>query len=378
MLPYLGHESWAEDINPSYSWDSRKNRPITTRALEAVQNPTVSDRETASGYPVTHYVGMAGIGPDAASLPRDDPRAGIFGYRESRRLTDVPDGASNTIATIGVSDKLGSWAAGGAATVRGFTEKPYINGPDGFGSGLPGGMYVGMADGSSRFLSSNIDPTVLEHLATAAGGESVAATEPPMNQVVHVEPQTPPPSDVVPPPGEMPEPLPVEPPAVEPSPENVVGIAERLQTPLPGISMTNTPLHLAIQAIENYGSLLVTFDLDTMSALDVSLAQPVSEQEIDVTVGKALDVVLASCGLKAIVRDNQLWVTGAAQASETPQSVRYFHWGFDFLWRHSCGGACLLDPSVDSSRGVAGERRPGHDSGEKRSLGDYSERCRST
>ena len=90
MLPYLGHEAWAEDINPSYSWDSRKNRPVTSRALEAVLNPAVPARETSSGYPVTHYVGMAGIGPDAASLPRDDPRAGIFGYRETRRLTDVP------------------------------------------------------------------------------------------------------------------------------------------------------------------------------------------------------------------------------------------------------------------------------------------------
>jgi uncharacterized protein DUF1559 len=323
MLPYLGHESWAEDIQPRYSWDDRKNRPVTMRALDAVQNPAVSTRETASGYPVTHYVGMAGIGPEAADLPRDDPRAGIFGYRESRPLTDVPDGASNTIATVGVSGKLGSWAAGGAATVRGFTEKPYINGPDGFGSGQPGGMFVGMADGSSRFLSADIDPTVLEQLATAAGGESIPPLEPPTDQVVRVEPQETPPSEMVPPTQEMPARQPPEEAPVEQPVESAIPVAQRLQTPLPGISMTNTPLHLAIRAIENYGSLLVTYDLDTMSAMNVALDQPVSEQELDVTVGKALDVVLTSCGLKAVAKDNQLWVTGAAQASETPRTVRY-------------------------------------------------------
>lgn len=323
MLPYLGHESWAEDIQPRYSWDDRKNRPVTMRALEAVQNPAVSTRETASGYPVTHYVGMAGIGPDAADLPRDDPRAGIFGYRESRPLTDVPDGASNTIATVGVSGKLGSWAAGGAATVRGFAQKPYINGPDGFGSGQPGGMYVGMADGSSRFLSADIDPTVLEQLATAAGGEAVPPLEPPTDQVVRVEPQGTPPSEMVPPEDETPAPQAPEEAPVEQPADNAIPVVQRLQTPLPGISMTNTPLHLAIRAIENYGSLLVTYDLDTMSAMNVALDQPVSEQELDVTVGKALDVVLASCGLKAVARDNQLWVTGAAQASEAPRTVRY-------------------------------------------------------
>lgn len=327
ILPYLGHAPWAEDIHPSYSWDSRKNRPVTMRALDAVQNPAVPMRETASGFPVTHYVGMAGVGPDAANLPRDDPRAGIFGYRESRRLTDVPDGASNTIATIGVSEKLGPWASGGAATVRGFTQKPYINGPDGFGSGMPGGMVVGMADSSSRFLAADIDPTVLEQLATAAGGESVPLTKPPAEQVARVEPQPSSPENV---PGPKESPIPThgdeaptdKPPASQPA-EHVAPITERLLLPLPGISMTNTPLQQAVRAIENYGSLLVTYDLDTMSTMGVSLDQPVSEQELGVTVGKALDVVLASCGLKAVVRDNQLWVTGAAQASETPRTVPY-------------------------------------------------------
>ncbi len=323
MLPYLGHEQWAKDLDRSYSWDSRKNRPVTMRTLGAVQNPAVGVRETASGYPVSHYVGVAGIGAGAADLSRDDPRAGIFGYRESRPLSNVPDGASNTIATAGVTDGLGSWASGGAPTVRAFTQQPYINGPDGFGSGQPGGMYVGMADGSARFLSANIDPTVLEHLATAAGGETVPVFEPPTEPVVKVEPEPAMPPDTVPAPAETPDVSEPEEPVVEPGPNTVVEVAERLQGPLPGVVMTNTPLRQAIRAIENYGSVLVTLDLDTMSASGVPLDKPVSLHLTEATVGTALARVLASCGLKAVVRDNQVWVTGAGQASELMQTVPY-------------------------------------------------------
>lgn len=359
MLPYLGHEAWAEDLNTSYSWDSPKNRPVTSRTLDAVQNPAVADRATPSGFPVTHYVGVAGIGADAADLPRTDPRAGVFGHRESRRLTDVPDGASNTIATVGVSGKLGSWASGGSATVRGFAEKPYINGPDGFGSGQPGGMYAGMADGSARFLSAKIDPTVLEQLATAAGGEPpvarptagdvvrvepAPATEAATDEVVRVDPKSPSPAKMDPPiPEEPPIPAPAPPgraaAVAEPVPspaadttetaaeetaeQTTIDIAQRLQMPLLGIAITDVPLQQAIQSIEDLGSLTVTFDLDTMSALGILLDRPVNMRVTKTTVGQALDSVLASCGLKPVVRDNQLWVTGAGQASDASRAVRY-------------------------------------------------------
>jgi hypothetical protein len=322
MLPYLGHESWAEDLDVSYSWNHSKNRPVTSRTLEAVQNPAVSVRETDSGFPVTHYAGVAGIGPEAADLPRDDPRAGIFGYRESRRLTNVPDGASNTIATAGVAAGLGPWAAGGKATVRGFTQQPYINGPDGFGSGQPNGMYVGMADGSARFLAANIAPEVLEQLATAGDGKPARAATPPADEVVSVEPKLGEPPKIQSPVAETPDARQPEPPDVPPE-EQVIDPAERLRAPVPGVAMTNVPLHQAIRSIESYGSLLVTFDLDTMAALGVRLDRPVSVQLTGATVGRALETVLASCGLKAVVRNNQMWITGAGQAQDMPRQVRY-------------------------------------------------------
>jgi len=63
--------------------------------------------------------------------------------------------------------------AGSNATMRSLTKQPYINGPDGIGGPYTGGCNMGLADGSVRFLSENIDPKVLEALATMAGGEVI-------------------------------------------------------------------------------------------------------------------------------------------------------------------------------------------------------------
>jgi len=39
------------------------------------------------------------------------------------------------------------------------------------GSEHPGGAQFGMADGSARFISENVDPILFEGLGTMAGGE---------------------------------------------------------------------------------------------------------------------------------------------------------------------------------------------------------------
>ena len=123
----------------------------------------------------THYVGMAGIGKDAADLKVNDPKAGIFGHNRQTRIRDIRDGTSNTIAISEASDHFGPWAQGGRSTIRGLTEEPYINGPDGIGSPFPGGMNAGLSDGSVRFISENIDPEVFKALITINGGERIGA-----------------------------------------------------------------------------------------------------------------------------------------------------------------------------------------------------------
>jgi hypothetical protein len=176
MLPYFDHRDWHRDLQFGYSWNSAQNRPVTQRRLDAVVNPALGPASTDAGFPVTHYVGVAGVGADAAELKTGDPRAGLFGSSRTVRPEDLPRGASNTLATLGVSQQVGPWAAGGKATVRALTERPYVNGPDGFGSGQPDGMVAGMADGAVRFVSKNVDPQVLEQLAAVRGGPATVAS----------------------------------------------------------------------------------------------------------------------------------------------------------------------------------------------------------
>ena len=94
-----------------YSWNSPQNRPVTQRPLPEVVNPVLGPARTRRpGFPVTHYVGVAGVGPDAGRLKADDPRAGVFGYGRTTRPEDITRGAANTIAILGVSERCGAWA----------------------------------------------------------------------------------------------------------------------------------------------------------------------------------------------------------------------------------------------------------------------------
>ncbi|MCA9123002.1 MAG: hypothetical protein H6822_02880 [Planctomycetaceae bacterium] len=148
-------------------------------------NPN-DQRERWKGYPfenmaLTHFVGMAGVEDRrnvvAAKLPRSDPRAGVFGYDEVAKRGEITDGESNTIMLIGSGKLASPWVAGGGATVRGARE-PYFDELTGFGSqdtSRQGAISV-MADGSVRFISSNIDPTVFRAMSTIHGKETVDAS----------------------------------------------------------------------------------------------------------------------------------------------------------------------------------------------------------
>ena len=71
------------------------------------------------------------------------------------------------------SEPTPSYLAGGRATIKGFSQSPYLNGPDGIGSPHAGVVQVLLADGSVRAISVNVDETTLEALATKAGAEVV-------------------------------------------------------------------------------------------------------------------------------------------------------------------------------------------------------------
>ncbi|MEP3480734.1 MAG: DUF1559 domain-containing protein [Fuerstiella sp.] len=170
LLPFIEQAAIYNQLRNSEqeAWDSQASSTYTSMKIPTYEHP--SDMLFVQGG--TSYIGISGIGPDSAKLPNNDPKAGIFGYDRKTKIRDIIDGTSNTLMTAESTDGDIPWAQGGR-TLKGFSQQPYINGPDGIGGPSPGGCNVGLADGSVRFISEHIDPSVAEALATKAGRERV-------------------------------------------------------------------------------------------------------------------------------------------------------------------------------------------------------------
>ncbi len=121
------------------------------------------------------YVGIAGLGSDAPTLPAGHVRAGVFGYDRVTRLSEITDGTSQTLILAETRRDPGPWMAGGSTSVRGVDPgtRPYFGPNRPFGGYHPGGANVALADGSVRFLRGTIHPKVFESLSTIAGGEPI-------------------------------------------------------------------------------------------------------------------------------------------------------------------------------------------------------------
>jgi len=333
MLPYYGHRDWHRRLEFGYPWNGPQNRPLTRQPLDEVVNPGLGPSKTEAGFPVTHYVGVAGVGPDAGHLKKDDPRAGVFGFGRTTRLADIADGASNTLAILGVSKQLGPWGAGGQSTVRGLTRPPYVNGPDGFGSGQPNGMLAGMADGSIRFISKDVDPRVLEQLATINGGGNLtvaALDQPPVKKTEPKQPPTKTPPEQAskkspPAPNKPDQPL-------DKSPDNAasrsdgsptVGVAARLAEPVQEIELRETPLSDAVDLLAQLTNLRITFDPDAMAEMNVAMDDVLTIHLSESTAGEILRTILAERGLDYVMEGKQILITGPEKRRSTLRRVRY-------------------------------------------------------
>jgi hypothetical protein len=149
------------------AWDSEPNRSaaVPVRAFTSSDAPVRDNLNTS-------FVGVAGAGPDAATLPAGDPRAGLFGYvRRGLASGDIRDGASNTM--LAVEARGGPWPRSGWATLRPVdpAARPYIGRGRPFGVPHRASCGLLLADGSVRHVWPDLAPEVLEALATVAGKE---------------------------------------------------------------------------------------------------------------------------------------------------------------------------------------------------------------
>jgi hypothetical protein len=182
LLPYLGYQELHGKLKLDASVTDDDNSKVGETVIPEFQNP-LDERQTFEGYPfdglaLTHFAGMSGIenarNECAAKLPRSDPRAGVFGYREVARPGEIADGTSHTIMLVGSGRLASPWLLGGGATIRGARE-PHFDPISGLGmQGLSGGgTLVVMADGSVRHVAPGIDPAVFKAMCTIHGQDSV-------------------------------------------------------------------------------------------------------------------------------------------------------------------------------------------------------------
>ena len=172
LLPFIEQSNLFDTMSETtkLAWDSKENAEWANVSVPTFRHPSMTSFVPGQ----TDYVGIAGIGEDAAELPVEHKRAGIFGYNRKTRIRNITDGTSNTVMITESTDGDIPWAAGGR-TLKSLTQEPYINGPDGIGGPSPGGCNVLFADGSVRFLSEDIDPEVMRRLAAMADGQVVGA-----------------------------------------------------------------------------------------------------------------------------------------------------------------------------------------------------------
>ena len=182
LLPFLGHQKEYDRINFNQGLFDGDNIEVGASVIPAFLNP-LDNRQVWKGYPLqglalTHFAGMSGVEDArnvvAASLPRSDPRAGVFGYDDVATSDQITDGTSQTIMVIGSGTIANPWIMGGGATIRGARE-PYFDKVSGFGTrSLPqAGTLAVMADGSVRFVSASVEPSVFRSMCTIHGAESV-------------------------------------------------------------------------------------------------------------------------------------------------------------------------------------------------------------
>jgi predicted Zn finger-like uncharacterized protein len=207
LLPYLGHEDLHGKIDFKLSWRDPENLDAATslvpeflsahsardtwytkypgidneatsthlgRLMKAIYGDSMGgiDKVIAS----THFVGIGGIGLDAASYRLGDAavaeKMGVFGYNRVTRLGDIGN-LSKTAFMIQVPPIYRTpWLAGGGSTIRGVPEtksvQPFLSQRS---EGKRSTMMI-MTDGSVRVISENISDQVFKDLCRIKGQKS--------------------------------------------------------------------------------------------------------------------------------------------------------------------------------------------------------------
>ncbi len=151
LHPFMDQDNLYARMAKEKSWDAEENRFAALLTYQAIHCPGYPERPPVSTLWPSHYVGIAGLGADAAELPAGDARAGFFGYDRALGKGDLVRGESETAMVAETSDAEGAWTAGGPPTVRGYGPSTAH-----FGGTHRGGCLVLFADASVRVIDARM------------------------------------------------------------------------------------------------------------------------------------------------------------------------------------------------------------------------------
>ena len=180
IVPYVESNKIYFRMDKDKGWEAEENRFAALILWRYLQCPSFPQGAPVSTLAPTDYVGVAGLGPDAAALPKGDARIGLFGYDRVVTPKDILGRASNLAAVAETGRVQGAWTAAGRPTVRGLEAdgSPYLGRGGQFGGLHWNGTNVVMADGSVRLLRDGTSANVLESMAVLrAAKDDVPAGE---------------------------------------------------------------------------------------------------------------------------------------------------------------------------------------------------------
>jgi prepilin-type processing-associated H-X9-DG protein len=151
MIPYLNQDNIYSRMEKDKGWDAEENRFAALIEYKLFHCPGYPERVPTTTLWSSHYLGIAGVGKEAASLPVDDVRAGFFGYDRMLSKKDLIRGESETVMVAETNAGQGGWTAAGPATVRGYDPATAH-----FGGNHGKGCQLVFADGSVRFIDGKI------------------------------------------------------------------------------------------------------------------------------------------------------------------------------------------------------------------------------
>lgn len=154
ILPYMEHQDIYARYDQSQSWDSATNRGILSQMPSTYQCPT-------SGTPGQNTSYVVVRGPET-----------IFDADQPCKFSQIADGTANTILVVEAPHANIPWTE---PRDLDFAEISMVinSGGNSAHSDHPGGTQVLFADGSVRYLRSNIPPEQIKAMFTKAGGEVV-------------------------------------------------------------------------------------------------------------------------------------------------------------------------------------------------------------